>query len=42
MTYRKDILEADFVILIMKDNYGTDFLKFSNYKSFSRKFCIVS
>ncbi len=24
MTYRKDILEADFVILIMKDNYGTE------------------
>lgn len=23
MTYRKDILEADFVILILKDNYGT-------------------
>ena len=24
MTYRKDILEADFLILIMKDNYGTE------------------
>ena len=24
MTYRKNILEADFVILIMKDNYGTE------------------
>lgn len=24
MTYRKDVLEADFVILIMKDNYGTE------------------
>lgn len=24
MTYRRDILEADFVILIMKDNYGTE------------------
>ena len=24
MTYRKDILEADFVILIMKNNYGTE------------------
>lgn len=24
MTYRKDILEADFVILIMKDSYGTE------------------
>lgn len=24
MTYRKDILEEDFVILIMKDNYGTE------------------
>lgn len=24
MTYRKDILEADFVILIMKENYGTE------------------
>ena len=24
MTYRKDILEADFVILIIKDNYGTE------------------
>lgn len=24
MTYRKDILEADFVILIMKGNYGTE------------------
>ena len=24
MTYCKDILEADFVILIMKDNYGTE------------------
>lgn len=24
MTYRKDILEADFIILIMKDNYGTE------------------
>lgn len=24
MTYRNDILEADFVILIMKDNYGTE------------------
>lgn len=24
MTYRTDILEADFVILIMKDNYGTE------------------
>ena len=24
MTYSKDILEADFVILIMKDNYGTE------------------
>jgi len=24
MTYRKDILEADFLILIMKENYGTE------------------
>lgn len=24
MTYRRDILDADFVILIMKDNYGTE------------------
>ena len=24
MTYRKDRLEADIVILIMKDNYGTE------------------
>ena len=24
MTYRKNLLEADFVILIMKDNYGTE------------------
>lgn len=24
MTYRQDILEADFILLIMKDNYGTE------------------